>query len=165
LTGIIFVVDAADLLSSSGDGSSAGLRESASYLHDTLLELQKQYSQAKTSKVKEIPVLVAANKMDLFTALPDHMVKGSLEAEITRLRTTRTKGLASVGRANKGEGLESAAGDATNDEEGEILGGDISEKFDLSIMGDYGIDVVVKGGSVIGDIGASNWWEWIASNL
>jgi signal recognition particle receptor subunit beta len=165
LTGIIFVVDAADLLSSSGDGSSAGLRESASYLHDLLLELQKQYSQAKTSKVKEIPILVAANKMDLFTALPDHLVKSSLEAEITRLRAIRSKGLASIGRANKGEGLESAAGDGMNDEEGEVLGGNTGGKFDLSLMGDYRIDVMVKGGSVIGDVGASNWWEWIASNL
>jgi signal recognition particle receptor subunit beta len=165
LTGVIFVVDAADLTSSSGDGSSNGLRESASYLYDVLLELQRQYTTAKKSKVKELPLLIAANKMDLFTSLPEHMVKSSLEAEITRLRTTRSKGIASVGRANKGEGLESSIGDEENDEEGEILGGDPNSKFDFSVMGDYGVNVSLKGGSVLGDTSVSDWWEWIASCL
>jgi signal recognition particle receptor subunit beta len=72
--GIIFVVDAASV------AEEAGLNETAEYLHDVLLALQKRYTGATTSKgPKEIPVLVAANKMDLFTALPPHLVAQQLE--------------------------------------------------------------------------------------
>jgi signal recognition particle receptor subunit beta len=165
LKGIIFVVDSADLTSSSGDGSSSGLRDTASYIHDVFLQLQKEHTQAKSSKIKELQFLIAANKMDLFTALPEHMVKGSLEAEITRLRSTRSKGIASIGRANKGEGLETGAGDDMQDEEGEVLGGDSNVKFDFSIMEEYGVNVTLAGGSVYGDVSVSKWWAWIANCL
>jgi len=163
-TGIIFVVDAADLTSASGDGSTR-LREAALYLHDILLQLQKNYTQSKTSKSNRIPVLIAANKMDLFTALPESMVRSSLEAEITRLRSTRSKGLATVGRANKGEGLESNVVQDGNDDEGDILGGDPSGKFDFSLMNDYNVDISLRSGSVEGDVGVSKWWEWISEQL
>jgi signal recognition particle receptor subunit beta len=158
-------VNAADLTSSSGDGYSTGLRDTAAYLHDVFLQLQKEHTQAKSSKIKELPFLIAANKMDLFTALPEHMVKSSLEAEITRLRSTRSKGIASIGRASKGEGLESGAGDEMQDEDGEVLGGDTEGKFDFSVMDEYSVNVTLAGGSVHGDVGVSKWWDWIANCL
>ena len=86
--GIIFVVDAASV------AEEAGLNEAAEYLHDILLSLQKRYTDAKTSKgPKEIPVLVAANKLDLFTSLPPHLVQIQLEKAITGVRKSRAKGL------------------------------------------------------------------------
>jgi signal recognition particle receptor subunit beta len=100
LHGIIFVVDAATI------AEEPGLNESAEYLHDVLLALQKRYTGAKTSKgPKEIPVLVAANKLDLFTALPPHLVKISLEKEISEVRRRRAKGLkdSGVGLGDGGE--------------------------------------------------------------
>lgn len=159
------MVDAADLTSASGDASSNRLREAALYLHDILLQLQKKYTQSKTSKSNRIPLLIAANKMDLFTALPESMVRSSLEAEITRLRSTRSKGIATVGRAIKGEGLESSVGQDGDDEEGDILGGDPSGKFEFSLMNDYNVDISLRSGSVEGDIGIAKWWEWIAEQL
>ncbi|KAL7892744.1 signal recognition particle receptor beta subunit domain-containing protein [Trichoderma sp. SZMC 28014] len=71
---VVFVVDAAAL------GEQETLAPTAAYLYDMLLFLQKR----ATSKGKDkaaIPVLIAANKMDLFTALPATMVKSHLEME------------------------------------------------------------------------------------
>ena len=70
------MVDAADLSSSAEGDSNEGLRQSAEYLHDLLLLLQTRSTKSKSSKApKELPVLVAANKLDLFTALPAPLVK------------------------------------------------------------------------------------------
>jgi signal recognition particle receptor subunit beta len=145
------------------------LREAATYLHDVLLQLQHQYAQTKGRKGKAVPLLVAANKMDLFTALPPKMVQAALEAEITRLRATRAKGIASVGKAGKGEGLESGAADEMNDDddEGNVLGGDASGKFNFSVMREWGVDVSVVEGSVANPQGPGvyKWWDWIAELL
>ena len=59
-----------------GDG---GLRQTADYLHDVLLLLQKRTPVVK-KVLKEVAVLIAANKMDLFTALPARDVKNRLQA-------------------------------------------------------------------------------------
>lgn len=146
------------------------MREAATYLHDVLLQLQRQGARAKGRKNKPLPLLVAANKMDLFTALPPKMVQAALEAEITRLRATRARGIASVGKASKGEGLESGAGDEMNDDddEGNVLGGDASGKFSFPVMRELGVDVSVVGGSVAspqGGPGVYEWWDWMAELL
>ncbi|KAG9236724.1 putative signal recognition particle receptor subunit beta [Amylocarpus encephaloides] len=100
LKGIIFLVDAAAL--SAGE---EGLRQTADYLHDILLLLQKRMESKTAKGAKEIPVLIAANKMDLFTALPAALVKTSLEAEITKVRASRSKGLldSGIGMEEDGE--------------------------------------------------------------
>ncbi|KAF2098565.1 P-loop containing nucleoside triphosphate hydrolase protein [Rhizodiscina lignyota] len=157
LKGIIFVVDSASLSSDTPGRSAAGLTEAAQYLHDILLLLQKRYTGAKSSKgPPELPVLIAANKLDLFTALPAQLVKSALEAEITRIRTTRAKGL-----------LDSAVKDETLEEEREWLGDGGEGKFEFGQMEEVNVPIKVVGGNVIGADGSdiSGWWEWIGEQL
>lgn len=72
----------------------AGLTDAAEYLHDVLLALQKRHTGAKTSKgPKDVPVLIASNKLDLFTALPPHLVRLQLEKALSSIRKSRAKGL------------------------------------------------------------------------
>jgi signal recognition particle receptor subunit beta len=153
--GIVFVVDAASV------AEEAGLNEAAEYLHDVLLALQKRYTGAKTSKgPKQIPVLIAANKLDLFTALPPHLVKVSLEKAITEVRRTRATGLKDSGVALGGE-------EELLDEEREWLGEGGEGPFEFQQMEEVGTSVVVQGGNVLGAEGsdAKSWFEWIAEHL
>ncbi|KAL2423260.1 hypothetical protein ABEF95_001179 [Exophiala dermatitidis] len=155
LRGVIFVVDASVLDSSDSPAS----RDTAAYLHDTLLVLQKRKAantSAKAAKT-DIPVLVAANKQDLFTALPPGAVKERLQTEIERVRVSRSKGLATVGQEPDVDG------------EDEILGGGGEEKFSFKLMEEeYGIRIDVVGGAVKGEEagkGVGRWEEWIGGCL
>ena len=162
LHGIIFVVDAADLSSSSSlDGDSTSgetLRQTAEYLHDLLLMLQKRSESAKSNRKgpKTPAVLIAANKMDLFTAFPATLVKNTLEAEITHVRNSRHKGL-----LDSGVGMDEGGG------ERDWLGEEGEKKFAFSQMGEFGVEVSVRGGNVVGadkpDV--KEWWKWIADYL
>lgn len=162
LKGIIYLVDAANLSSDSAGvsgSSSSGLTEAAEYLHDILLALQKRYTNAKTSKgPRETPVLIAANKMDLFTALPAPLVKAALEAEITRVRDTRAKGLLDSGIGMDEDG---------DREERDWLGDGGEGKFTFKQMEEVNVVVEVKGGNVVGGQGGEvgEWWEWISRQL
>ena len=154
LKGIIFMVDAADV--SSG---SEGLRQAAEFLHDLFLILQKRSTISKTSRApKELPVLIAANKLDLFTAIPAPLVKTALETEITNIRTSRHKGL-----------LDSGIGMNEIDigEEKEWLGDGGDGKFEFSQMEEVNVPVSVAGGNVSGSDGpdVARWWNWVGSNL
>lgn len=155
LKGIIFVVDAAGLAT----GNEA-LQSAAEYLHDILLLLQKSMKDAKVSKVpRKMPILIAANKMDLFTALPAALVKTTLEAEVGRVRVSKSKAL-----LDSGIGM----GDAAEAEEKDNWIGTVgSEEFTFSQMDDFGMSVEVIGGSVIGVDGAEDkkWWSWIGERL
>ena len=154
LRGIIFVVDAANI----SPGSSE-LRETAEYLHDILLLLQKRSAAAKTSRtLQEIPVLIAANKMDLFTALPTAMVKTALEQEITILRASRAKALPDSGIAMS---------DVDSGDESAWLGDGGEGGFEFSQMEEANVPVTVVGGNVSGsdEADVSKWWEWIGSKL
>jgi signal recognition particle receptor subunit beta len=148
LKGIIFLVDAATL--SAGD---EGLRQTADYLHDILLVLQKR----NVKVLKELPVLIAANKMDLFTALPAALVKTNLEAEITKVRNSRSKGL-----LDSGIGM----GDL-DDEKDDWLGEMGSKEFKFSQMEEFDVVVEVLGGNVLGGDGPSveKWWRWVSERL
>ncbi|TVY34323.1 Signal recognition particle receptor subunit beta, partial [Lachnellula subtilissima] len=131
LKGIIFVVDAATL--SAGD---EGLRHTADYLHDILLVLQKR-SESKNKAVKalkEIPILIAANKGDLFTALPASLVKSSLETEISKVRSSRSKGL-----------LDSGIGMEDEGDRDEWLGEVGSTEFRFKQMEEFDVVVEVSG--------------------
>ncbi|KAF2704295.1 P-loop containing nucleoside triphosphate hydrolase protein [Pleomassaria siparia CBS 279.74] len=153
--GIIFVVDAASV------AEEVGLSEAAEYLHDVLLALQKRYTGAKTSKgPKEIPVLIAANKMDLFTALPPHLVEIQLEKAISEVRKNRAKGLKDSGVALGGE-------DEELEEEREWLGEGGEGSFKFRQMEEVGTGVIVKAGNVLGADGTDvkGWWEWVADQL
>ncbi|TAQ90882.1 DNA-directed DNA polymerase [Chlorociboria aeruginascens] len=153
LRGLIFMVDANTL--SAGDEA---LRRAADYLHDILLLLQKRITGTKSTKaLKELPVLIAANKMDLFTALPAALVKASLEREITKVRASRSKGL-----------LDSGIGTEGNDEDNdEWLGEMGSSEFKFSQMDEFNISVEISGGNVLGEGGSSvgSWWRWVGERL
>jgi signal recognition particle receptor subunit beta len=150
LRGIIFLVDAATL--STGD---EGLRQTADYLHDILLLLQKRMESTSSKKPKEIPLLIAANKMDLFTALPAALVKSSLEAEITKVRTSRSKGL-----------LDSGIGMEEDGEKDDWLGEVGSREFRFKQMEEFDVMVEVSGGNVAGgEPVTEKWWRWISERL
>jgi signal recognition particle receptor subunit beta len=150
------VVDAAAL------AEEDGLNEAAGYLHDVLLALQKRYTGAKTSKgPTEIPVLVAANKMDLFTALPASLVKHQLEKAITEVRIGRAKALRDAGAALSG-------GEDEVDEEKEWLGEGGEGAFEFSQLQEIGTTVDVVGANVVSgkEVGSvSGWWEWVGQYL
>lgn len=156
LNSVVFVVDAAAL------GEQDVLAATASYLHDVLLFLQRSSASGKKPGAKKaaagpVPVLIAANKSDLFTALPSTMVKTSLESEITRIRSSRSKGLLDSG---------AAADDMDSEEQDAWLGEYGSEKFSFKQMGEFDIDVQVLPGNVKGEgPGADKWWWWIAQRI
>ena len=159
LRGIIFVVDAADLSSSSSGTGKEPLRQAAEYLHDLLLQLQKRATNTKSSKgPKRLPVLIAANKLDLFTALPPPLVQGVLEAEISNVRSSKNKGL-----LDSGIGMN----DLDIGEEKEWLGDGGEGRFEFSQMEEVNVSVSVAGGNVLGSEGPDiqQWWDWIGSNL
>jgi signal recognition particle receptor subunit beta len=154
LSGVIYVVDAAAL----GSNDSASLKDQAAYLHDVLLQLQRRKAGSGASKATaEIPVLVAANKQDLFTALPPGAVRERLENEIERVRQSKSKGLIDVGDHRE------------DDDENAALGGGGDERFTFKMFEDeYGIRVEVMGGAVRGEEagkGVERWEHWIGGCL
>lgn len=152
LRGIVFVVDSAAI------SSPAGLTETATYLHDILLLLQKRQDSNSSKRPAGIPVLVAANKLDLFTALPAQLVRKYLEDEITNIRDTRAKGL-----------LDSGAGADDQGEDREWLGEGGDGPFKFQHMAESDIEITVLGGNAIGEkdeAGEVNeWWAWIGENM
>lgn len=149
------MLDAADL---SGDGAD-GLRQAAEYLHDILLALQKRSAGGSPSKrARPLPLLVAANKLDLFTALPASLVRTALEAEISKVRRSRNQGL-----------LDSGIGMNELDigEEKDWLGDGGEGGFGFQQMEELGVSVNVLGGNVLGVDGADvgSWWDWIGERL
>lgn len=150
--GVVFVVDAAALSDQDYLAAAGG------YLYDVLLALQRRTAGIKTSKIPgAIPVLVAANKGDLFTALPAALVKSTLEAEISRVRASRSKGLLDSGVGGEEVGGEEA--DAW-------LGAYGTEKFGFEQMKEFNVDVEVVGGNVLGEgPGVDKWWKWMADKV
>ena len=132
--------------------------DAASYLHDILLALQKRKTGKGGRKAKkDIAVLVAANKQDLFTALPPGAVRERLETEIEKVRTAKRRGLVTVGE------------DETEDVEENMLGGGGEASFTFDLMrAEYGVEIEVLGGAVIGEEagkGVRRWEEWIGGRL
>ncbi|KAI1384824.1 P-loop containing nucleoside triphosphate hydrolase protein [Hypoxylon trugodes] len=148
LRGVVYVVDASAL-----DDS---LPDAAGYLYDILLALQKRTGAGKTSKTPNaIHVLVAANKLDLFTALPASLVKSNLEAELGRIRQSRSKGL-----LDSGVGVDEIG----SEEQDDWLGAYGSEKFLFDQMREFDIEVEVIGGSVL-EGKVDKWWDWISGRI
>ncbi|KAI9702572.1 MAG: hypothetical protein M1836_001052 [Candelina mexicana] len=157
--GIVFVVDAANTSVGAGGPAEGGITEAAEFLHDVLLLLQKRSTRSNTSKAPpQMPVLIAANKLDLFTALPAPLVKTALESEINKIRISRSRGL-----LDSGIGM----GDADLNEEKEWLGEMGEGKFDFSQMEEFDIPIAVAGGNVAGteEPDVRSWWDWIGSNM
>ena len=154
LRAVVFVVDAAAL----ADGDA--LPATAAYLYDVLLALQRRMSGGRGSKAPpSVPVLIAANKLDLFTALPAALVKSNLEAELGRIRATRSKGL-----LDSGVGTDDLA--ASAEEADGWLGEYGSDKFSFKQMLEFDTEVDVIGGNVLGDgPGVDKWWKWIGERV
>ncbi|KUI64934.1 Signal recognition particle receptor subunit beta [Cytospora mali] len=154
LKAVVFVVDAAAL------SEPAALADSAAYLYDVLLALQRRMGSTKTSKAPyAIPVLVAANKTDLFTALPAKLVRNNLEKELGRIRRTRSKGLLDSG---VGQDELVAGGDEGDDWLGEYG----STEFKLDQMREFDTEVDVISGNILGDgPGVDAWWKWMGSRI
>jgi signal recognition particle receptor subunit beta len=159
LRGVLFMVDTAAI------PETEALRDAASYLYDVLLILQRRALKRGKSSLKaaaEIPVLIAANKQDLFTALPPGSVREKLEAEIDRIRKSRSKGL-----------MDASADAGDGDGEDDILGSyDVKDTFNFkSFEEEIGVSVEVAGGAVKGDegdavgAGVRRWEEWIGQCL
>ncbi|OTB07274.1 hypothetical protein M426DRAFT_318293 [Hypoxylon sp. CI-4A] len=148
LRGIVYILDAASL--------EDGLADAAGYLYDVLLALQKRTGAGKTSKAPNaIHVLIAANKLDLFTALPASLVKSNLESELGRIRQSRSKGLLDSGVGTDEVGSE---------EQDDWLGQYGSEKFTFGQMREFDIEVDIVGGSIAeGKI--DKWWEWVSERI
>ncbi|KAH8695918.1 putative SRP receptor beta subunit [Talaromyces proteolyticus] len=160
IRGLIYFVDAALL----ADGAE-NLRDSAGYLHDVLLLLQKLVLSKNKSLSKagaSISVLIAANKQDLFTALPAGSIKERLELEIDRIRKSRQKGL-----------MDASAGSLDNEDDEDLLGGDDGQgTFSFRLLeNEIGTKVDVIGGSILSEegqdpkSGVRAWEEWIGSCL
>ncbi|KAI1153363.1 signal recognition particle receptor beta subunit-domain-containing protein [Nemania diffusa] len=148
LRGVMYVVDAATL-----DDS---LADAATYLYDILLALQKRAGSGRTSRSPNaVHVLVAANKLDLFTALPAALVRSNLETELGRIRQSRSKGL-----------LDSGVGtdDIGSEEQDSWLGEYGSEKFTFGQMREFDIEIDVIGGSVL-EGSVDKWWDWISARI
>lgn len=155
LKAVVFVVDAAAL------AEPDVLADTASYLYDVLLALQRRIGNTRTSKAPyAIPLLVAANKADLFTALPAKLVRTSLEKELGRIRRTRSKGLLDSG-ADAGGDLSPGADDADD-----WLGEYGSAEFKFDQMREFDTEVDVISGNITGDgPGVDAWWTWIGSRI
>jgi signal recognition particle receptor subunit beta len=150
LKAIVFMVDASAL------GEYDVLSATAQYLYDVLLFLQKKASSKGKDKVS-VPLLIAANKMDLFTALPAGMVRSHLETELSRIRSSKSKGL-----------LDSGVGtdDIGSEEQDNWLGEYGSVKFSFQQMQEFDIDVEVLPGSVMAETPeADKWWWWLAQRI
>lgn len=157
LRGVIFVVDTAAL------SEDEAMRDTATYLHDVLLILQQRaLKRGKSSSraAMEIPILVAANKQDLFTALPPNSVREKLAAEINRIRSSRSKGL-----------MDASADSGVADSEDDVLGIE-DAPFNFRLLEDeVGLKVDIVGGSVKDDkgeelgSGVRKWEEWIGKYL
>lgn len=156
---VIFLVDTAAL------SEAESLRDAASYLYDVLLVLQRRALKKGKSAAKaaaEIPVLVAANKQDLFTALPPGSVREKLESELDRIRKSKSKGL-----------LDASADSGMGEGEDDILGSNVAEDvFTFKLLEEeIGVKVDVIGGAVKGDeegnigAGVKKWEEWIGQCL
>ena len=180
------MVDSTDL-ANNDDGDA--LRQTAEYLHDVLLLLQKQVEKSSSSKSglrmrvrtqqqqgerrggeeREdlVNVLVAANKADLFTALPAPLVRKTLEREIGFVRESLRQGLL-------GSGVDEVAAEEKG-WLGEVGGGTEGEEgFRFEQLEEVGVAVSVRGGSVFeggegegekekGDV--REWWAWVGECL
>lgn len=151
LKGVIFVVDAARL--KSGDDY---LRQTAEYLYEVLLLLKKKIEKSKFAKAT--PVLVAANKMDLFTALPREIIQRNLESEISKLQIAKLNGLQDSGSAEE---------IGPEDERDQWLVEKGSENFQFSQLEEsINVPVNILSGHVKGENPQiEEWWMWIARQL
>lgn len=139
------------------------MADTAGYFYDVLMVLQEKAEAARAKKKgMAVPVLVAANKQDLFAAIPAELVKEKLEAEIDRVRRTRSRGI-----------VDANVNPSAFDKEEAMLAGDNEAgkfTFDaLEMETDVKVDVI--GGTLRSEdgndktAGVREWEHWIAGCL
>ncbi|KAK9492909.1 signal recognition particle receptor beta subunit-domain-containing protein [Lipomyces doorenjongii] len=143
--GVLYVVDASAM------SRPEQLREAAEYLYDIL---------RITERVRGgTDVLVAANKSELFTAVPAKRLRTLLETELDKIRESRAK---SVGKV--GAGSDKHDSDDGDEDDGAVVGGSgwlgrRGEKGSFRLE-DLETDVMVIDGSV--DNGKIHpWIAWM----
>lgn len=161
--GVIFMLDSTAL----DPSDSALATDTITYLHDTLLTLQRQRRTITKKQANDFPVLIAANKQDLFTALPPLAIKQSLETALERERTSRRRAISVVaGTSARGRNTDA---EVEEDEDDAVLGGAGSAVFSFRILQEeFGVAVDVLGGTVRADQGGrgvGKWEAWIGSCL
>lgn len=149
------MIDATSISASDGLLDNDGLRDTAEYLYEILLHLKR--TPLKTSNAAGgLPFLIAANKSDLFSALPVPLVKAALESEITTIRSSRARGL-----------QNSSVDDSNLNEEKDWLGESENVPFNFEQMEEASLSINVAGGSVLGadEPDVAKWREWIENCL
>ncbi|KAJ5122876.1 hypothetical protein N7526_009813 [Penicillium atrosanguineum] len=157
IRGLLFMIDTAALVD---EANLPGRRNLPPRCFAGSSEAVNGQGKSSTKREADIPVLVAANKQDLFTSLPPGSVREKLEAEIDRIRKSKTKG------------LMDASMDSGLDAEEDVLGDDDAQGvFTFKLLEQVGIKVDVVGGAVKGDpqeeygSGVRRWEEWIGMCL
>ena len=133
------------------------MQDAVFYLYTMLLKLQKHLGLSrKPTSPKKMPVLIAANKMDLFTAMPITDVKIALEEELSRLRAQSTQNL-----------LDSASQEDSGSVSEHVLLGDNDKlHFEFSQLHEFNIEVKLLGGSVCEDRpDVESWSSWLETNV
>lgn len=148
--GVIYMLD-------SGDLSAQGrITDTVAYLYEILVAAQQRYtrlSESSSGSLEPLPVLIACNKSELFTALPANKISALLQSELGKMKETKRKGLLNAGA------------DAEDDENiDEILGDENSNNITWEGLREYGVDISIHSGSIKKeDIG--QWKSWISSSL
>lgn len=142
IRGVIFVLDS----------SLANLHETASYLYDVLLHVQRRVEASRSQKA--FRVLLACNKSDLFTALPPTRIQELLEEELGKLRNTRSKGVLDVEEGEEGTEKQWL---------GE--GGSGDGPLSLESLAESGMEIEVLSGSVENDQWKDPLGKWIGGAL
>lgn len=134
--GVLFVVDASAM------SKPEKLREAAEYLYDIL---------RITERVRGgTDILIAANKSELFTAVPAKRLRSLLETEFQKIRESRARTVGKVGSDEKDD-------DDYEDNAGSWLGLKDGKPFRFE---DLESDVIVVDGSVESGK-TSGWVNWM----
>ncbi|KAK9238207.1 signal recognition particle receptor beta subunit-domain-containing protein [Lipomyces kononenkoae] len=144
--GVLYVVDASAI------SRPERLREAAEYLYDIL---------RITERVRGgTDVLVAANKSELFTAVPAKRLRTLLEVELDKIRESRAKSVDKVGA-----GGDKHDGDDGDEDDSAVVGGNLwlgrgGEKEGPFKFEDLETEVTVVDGSVDNDK-IDGWLGWM----
>ncbi|KAF3915423.1 hypothetical protein AA313_de0209286 [Arthrobotrys entomopaga] len=147
--GILFMLDSAVL------SAQPKLTDTVEYLHEILLAIQKRYSvlSETTTSAELIPLLIACNKNDLFTALPSSKISLLLQSELGRMKETKRKGL-----------LNAGAGEDDDEDLERVLGDENSDLITWENLKEFGVDISVQSGSIKSG-SVDGWKSWLSNCL
>ncbi|KAK6358349.1 hypothetical protein TWF730_007693 [Orbilia blumenaviensis] len=147
--GIIYMLDSAVL------STQVRLTDTAEYLYELLLAIQKRYAtlSESTTSTELIPLLIACNKNDLFTALPPAKISNLLQTELSRMKETKRKGL-----------LNAGAGENDDEDLDRVLGDERTDQITWDGLKEFGVEVTVQSGSIKSSA-VDGWTSWMSACL